>query len=176
MLFRSLGRTRAAGFDLQSGYSWQVPQVGTLSVGLTGSYFTKYDVRFTPTGTTFDERNIIGFPPALRLRGNLGWMQGPFNSRIFVNFVNSYTNTEATPAQSVDSYTTVDFNLVYDFGIAYPSPATKDLQLTFNVLNVANKTPPFVSIPISPNGGGGFDPNVASPIGRMISVQLQKKF
>ena len=172
----NLGRTRAAGFDLQSGYTWDVAGAGTWSVGLTGSYFTKFDVRFTPTGQTFDERNVIGFPPALRLRGNVGWMEGPFNARVFVNFVNSYTNNEATPVQTVDSYTTVDFNLVYDLGVAFPNPATKDLQLTFNVLNLANKIPPYVSIPIGPNGGGGFDPNVANPIDRMISVQLQKSF
>jgi len=74
----------------------------------------------------------------------------------------------------VDSYTTVDLNVVYDFGTAFPGRWTKGLRLALNVLNLADTDPPYVSIPISPNGGGGFDPNVGSPIGRLISLQIQK--
>lgn len=173
---QNLGRTRAAGFDLQTSYVLSTDHVGTWNVGLTGTWFTKYDVQFTPGGVTFDERNVIGFPPALRLRGNLGWTAGPWDAQLFLNFVNAYTNTEATPTQRVSAYTTLDLNIVYDFGVAFPGRWTKDFQLTFNVLNIANTDPPYVDIPISPNGGGGFDPNVANPIGRLISVQLQKKF
>jgi len=170
----NLGSTRAAGFDLQSGYTWDAGRIGTWTVGLSGSYFTQYDVRFTPNGETFNERNVIGFPAALRLRGNLGWTWGSLNSQLFVNFVNGYQNTETTPTQNVDSYTTVDLNVVYDFGTAFPGRWTKGLRLALNVLNLADTDPPYVSIPISPNGGGGFDPNVGSPIGRLISLQIQK--
>ncbi|MGH8217941.1 MAG: TonB-dependent receptor plug domain-containing protein [Steroidobacteraceae bacterium] len=173
---QNLGRTRAAGFDLQTSYILPTDHAGTWNVGLTGTWFTKYDVRFTPAGQTFDERNIIGFPPALRLRGNLGWTAGPWDAQLFVNFVNAYTNTETTPTQHVSAYTTLDLNIVYDFGVAFPGRWTKDLQLTVNVLNLADSDPPYVDIPIGPNGGGGFDPNVANPIGRLISVQVQKKF
>ena len=172
----NLGRTLAEGFDLQSAYRFPTDHAGTWRIGLNGSIFTKYDVQFTPTGPTFDERNYIGFPPALRLRGTVGWTYGAWNVAAFLNFVNSYNNNETTPTQSVGSYTTLDLNLVYDFGIAFPGRWTRDLLFTVNILNVANTDPPYVDIPISPNGGGGFDPNVANPIGRLISVQLQKKF
>jgi hypothetical protein len=33
-----------------------------------------------------------------------------------------------------------------------------------------------VNIPIGANGGGGFDPGAANPIGRLFSVALAKKF
>lgn len=172
----NLGRTLAEGFDLQSGYRFPTEHAGVWRVGLNGSLYTKYDVQFTPTGPTFDERNYIGFPPALRFRANVGWAYGPWDLAAFVNYVNSYHNNETTPTQSVGSYTTLDLNLVYDFGIAFPGRWTHDLLFTVNILNVANADPPYVDIPISPNGGGGFDPNVANPIGRLISVQLQKSF
>ena len=172
----NLGRTRAAGFDLQGQYVLPVTRIGTWSVGMSGSWFTHYQVRFTPTGPTFDERNVIGFPPALRLRGNLGLAAGPWDAQLFLNFANSYTNTEATPTQNVGAYTTLDLNVVYDFGLAFQNRWLQGLQADLNVLNVANTDPPYVDIPISPNGGGGFDPNVASPIGRLISLQVQKKF
>ena len=143
---------------------------------MSGSWFTRFDQRFTPSGPTFNERNVIGFPPALRLRGNLGLAVGPWDTQLFVNFVNSYTNTEATPTQSVGAYTTLDLNVVYDFGLAFQNRWLQGLQADLNVLNLANTDPPYVNIPISPNGGGGFDPNVANPIGRLISLQVQKKF
>lgn len=171
----NLGRTHASGFDLQGMYVVPTAQAGTWSLGLSGSLFTKYDVQFTPTGATFDERNVIGFPPALRLRGNLGWTAGAWDSQLFINFVNSYTNTEATPAQKVGSYTTLDLSVLYDFGVQFPDDRwAQHLHLSLHVLNLANSDPPFVDIPISPNGGGGFDPNVANPIGRLISLQVQK--
>lgn len=172
----NLGRTRASGFDLQGEYVLPATRVGTWSVGMSGSWFTRFDQRFTPSGPTFNERNVIGFPPALRLRGNLGLAVGPWDTQLFVNFVNSYTNTEATPTQSVGAYTTLDLNVVYDFGLAFQNRWLQGLQADLNVLNLANTDPPYVNIPISPNGGGGFDPNVANPIGRLISLQVQKKF
>lgn len=172
----NLGRTRASGFDLQGGYVLPVTWIGTWSVGMSGSWFTQYDVRFTPSGPTFDERNVIGFPPALRLRGNVGLAAGPWDAQLFVNFVNSYTNTEATPTQKVGAYTTLDLNVVYDFGVAFQDRWLQGLQAELHVLNIANTDPPYVNIPISPNGGGGFDPNAANPIGRLVSLQLQKKF
>ncbi len=171
----NLGRTHASGFDLQGEYAVPTARAGTWSLGLSGSFFTKYDVQFTPTGATFDERNVIGFPPALRLRGDLGWTEGAWDSQLFINFVNSYLNTEATPAQEVGSYTTLDLSVLYDFGVQFPDDRwAQHLHLSLHVLNLANSDPPFVDIPISPNGGGGFDPNVANPIGRLVSLQVQK--
>jgi iron complex outermembrane receptor protein len=172
----NLGRTRAAGFDFQGQYVLPRTRMGIWSAGLSGSWFTRYDVRFTPSGRTFNERNVIGFPPALRLRGNVGLTSGPWDAQLFLNFVNSYKNTETTPTQTVGSYTTLDLNVIYDFGLVFQGGWAQSLKLDLNVLNLGNTDPPYVDIPISPNGGGGFDPNVGNPIGRMISVQLQKTF
>ena len=80
------------------------------------------------------------------------------------------------PSQSVGNYTTVDLNVIYDLGKTFPGVWSKDLTLTAHVDNLFDKDPPYVNIPISPNGGGGFDPNVASAIGRLVSLQIAKKF
>jgi iron complex outermembrane receptor protein len=112
----------------------------------------------------------------LRFRGNVGWTGGPLSATAFVNFENSYTNTQTTPNQSVSSFTTLDLNVIFDVGAAFPSAWSKDLRATLHVNNVFNTNPPYVNIPISANGGGGFDPNAASAIGRLISLALRKKF
>ena len=86
------------------------------------------------------------------------------------------TYTEVTPSQSVSAYTTLDLNAVYDLGVQFPSVITKDLRLTLHINNLFDKDPPYVNIPISPNGGGGFDPNVTNPVGRLVSLAIAKKF
>lgn len=172
----NLGRTRADGFDFQGIYNQPISGYGIVSLGLSGSVFTRYDVQFTPAGTTFNEKNVIGFPPGFRMRGSVGWMFGPLNATMFVNYVNGYTNTETTPSQHVGAYTTVDLNAAYHFGYVSQSRWARHATVSVNVINIANTDPPYVNIPIGPNGGGGFDPNVGNPIGRIVSLEIQKRF
>jgi iron complex outermembrane recepter protein len=172
----NLGTTKTQGVDFLGSYSIPTDHSGTWTVGLAGTYTFQYDVAFTPGGPSFDELNNIGFPLRLRMRGNVGWAAGPLSALLFVNYENGYTNTEVTPHESIASYTTVDLDLLYDVGKAFPARWSKDLAVTLHVNNIFDTDPPYVNIPISPNGGGGFDPNVASAIGRLVSVQLAKKF
>jgi iron complex outermembrane receptor protein len=172
----NLGTTKTDGIDFQGSYLIPTDQAGKFSVGISGTYVTKFDVQFTPGGPSFSELNTIGYPMRLRFRGNVGWTGGPLSATAFVNFENSYTNTQTTPNQSVSSFTTLDLNVIFDVGAAFPSAWSKDLRATLHVNNVFNTNPPYVNIPISANGGGGFDPNAASAIGRLISLALRKKF
>jgi len=172
----NLGATHTSGIDFQGNYSIPTDHAGKFSVGLSGTFTTKYDVQFTPGGPTFDESNNIGFPLKLRMRGSVGWAAGPLSAMMFVNFENSYTNTEVTPNESIASYTTVDLNAIYDVGVAFPSALTRDLRVTLHVNNLFDRDPPYVNIPISPNGGGGFDPAQANAIGRLVSLGISKKF
>ncbi len=172
----NLGRTRTNGIDFQGAYAIPTDGFGTWTLGLSGTWVTQYNVQFTPGGPTYDELNHIGYPLRLRMRGDLGWATGPWAADLFVNYANGYSNDQATPIQSVGSYTTVDANLLYDLGEAIASTWSKGLQLTVHVDNLFDTAPPYVNIPIGANGGGGFDPNVANPIGRLISVAVRKKF
>ena len=172
----NLGRTKAQGVDFQGEYLLPFQAAGTWTVGLTGSVYTKYDVQFTPGGPSFDELNTIGFPLRLRMRGDVGWQMGPATAYVFVNFANSYTNTQVTPNEPISSNTTVDLDVACDMGKLFSNIVTKDLVLTLHVNNLFDKDPPYVNIPIGPNGGGGFDPQAASPIGRLVSVAIGKKF
>jgi len=172
----NLGRTRARGIDFQGEYRLPVQAAGTWSVGLSGSLFTKYDVQFTPGGPTFDELNQIGFPLRLRMRGNVGWQWRALTAFAFVNFANSYTNSQTTPSQSVGAYTTLDLDFNYELGSAWDNLVTRGLDLTLHVNNLFDKDPPYVNIPIGANGGGGFDAQVGNPIGRLISLGITKRF
>ena len=100
----NLGTTRTQGVDFLGNYSIPTDHSGTFLVGLTGTYTFKYDVQFTPGGPRFGELNNIGFPLRLRMRGSVGWNDGPISTLVFVNYENGYNNTEVTPRQPISSY------------------------------------------------------------------------
>jgi iron complex outermembrane recepter protein len=174
-LEENLGATKTQGLDLVGSYAFQTPLPGRWSVDLSANLTTQYDVQFTPTGAYFDVLNTIGFPLRLRMRGDIGWAYGPFTTKLFVNYVNGYGNTETTPAQSVSAYVTEDVDVVFNAGRVLQSSLARDLTFTFHVTNIGNATPPYVNIPIG-DGGGGYDGTAASPLGRLISVGFGKKF
>jgi iron complex outermembrane receptor protein len=174
-LEENLGATKTQGLDLVGSYGFQTPLPGRWSVDLSANLTTQYDVQFTPTGAYFNVLNTIGFPLRLRMRGDIGWAYGPFTTKLFVNFVNGYSNTDTTPAQSVSSYVTEDLDVVFNAGRVLQSELARDLTFTFHITNIGNVTPPYVNIPIG-DGGGGYDATAASPLGRVISVGFGKKF
>jgi iron complex outermembrane recepter protein len=173
---QNLGRTKTSGIDFQGSYLIPTASYGAFSVGLSGSLFTKYDVQFVPGGATFDELNTIGFPLKLRMRGSAGWEGGPLSVVGFINFENSYTNTQVTPNQGISPLTTFDIDVAYNVGKSWDSYLTRDLVATLHVNNLFDRDPPYVNLPIGVNGGGGFDPQAANPIGRLVSIQIAKKF
>jgi iron complex outermembrane receptor protein len=172
---QNLGATKTQGLDLVGSYGFQMPLPGRWSVDLSANLTTQYDVQFTPGGAYFNVLNTIGYPLRLRMRGDLGWAYGPLTTKLFVNYINGYNNTETTPTQSVSSYVTEDIDVIFNAGRVLQWNLARDLTFTFHVTNIGNVTPPYVNIPIG-DGGGGYDATAASPLGRVISVGFGKKF
>jgi iron complex outermembrane receptor protein len=172
----NLGRTEADGFDFSASYRIPTTNYGDFGVGLNGTYFASYKVALTPTSPLMDEDNHIFNPLRLRMRGSVNWADGPIRATAFVNFENSYINDTVTPVQRVSSYTTVDLHIAYDLGQQSPLPYLKGATLTLDVNNLFDTDPPFVNVAESPNGGGGFDPTTTNPIGRLVSLTIDKKF
>ena len=174
-LEQNLGATKTQGLDLVGNSGLPMPLPGKWAVDLSANLTTRYDVQFTPGGAYFNVLNTIGYPLRLRIRGDIGWADGPFTTKLFVNFINGYSNTETTPTQSVSSYVTEDLDVVFNAGRVLQWDLARDLTFTFHITNIGNVTPPYVNIPIG-DGGGGYDGTAASPLGRVISVGFGKKF
>jgi len=75
--------------------------------------------------------------------------------------------------EKVDSRMTFDLNVSYTFG---GEGITNGLSLGLDAINLLDEEPPFVNIAQSPNGGGGFDPTLVNPVGRIIGLTLRKKW
>jgi iron complex outermembrane recepter protein len=172
----NLGTTLTRGVDFQGSYAIPTDTLGTFTVGLSGTLTTKFDVQFIPGGTTYNELNTIGYPSKFRTRASAGWTFGPVAAILFANFEHSYINTQVNPEETIGSFTTFDIDAVYDLGKAVDSIVTRDLNVTLHINNLFDRDPPYVNIPIGANGGGGFDPGAANPLGRLISVAIRKKF
>jgi iron complex outermembrane receptor protein len=169
----NLGTTIASGFDLMGSYEFDAGAAGKFQVGLTSTWFDTFEVAITPSADRIDQLNTIYNPLRFKARANLTWAKSGFLGGLFVNHLNSYDNNLVSPLQSVDARTTVDLNLSYAFqGEGF----TEGLRIGIDAVNLFDSEPSFVNIAQSPNGGGGFDPTLTNPIGRIIGLTLAKKW
>jgi len=169
----NLGTSIVSGFDLMANYGFDAGNAGRIELGLISTWFDNYEVAITPAATPIDQLNTIYNPLKFKARANLTWSKGGMLGGVFVNHLNSYDNNLVSPMESVDAKTTVDLNLSYTF---QGGGFTEGLRVALDAVNLFDTDPPFVNIAQSPNGGGGFDPTLNNPVGRVVGVSLTKKW
>ena len=167
----NLASTQARGLDFDIGYDMALGG-GDLSLGLAGTYYLDYKLAPTPGAPVRDLVNRINYPARWRARGKVGWNNGNLSAYTFVNYLGGYTNDQATPVQEVSALATVDISLAYTIDGFGP---LEGVTLGLDVRNLFDTDPPFVNNVISPNGGGGFDPQAANPIGRVIGLSASMR-
>ena len=158
---QNLGGTIAKGIDFDIHNSWTFSS-GEFRAGVSGAYFTDLTTAAGPGAPEVDVLNTINFPQRFRARADIGWRQGWLDAVAFVNYVNEYDQTGVTPIVSIDAYTTVDLHLGVDL-----DGLTEGLTVALDVQNIADEDPPFVNL------SGGYDPQAASPLGRLIALSLR---
>lgn len=161
---QNLGRTVAKGFDLALQQSWSLG-TSELSVGFDGTYFTDLTTSAAQGSPLLDVLNTLNFPQRFRARGDIGWRRGVFNTTAFINYTNAYDQIGVTPVRRIDAYTTLDLHL----GLELES-LVEGLSVALDVQNLLDEDPPFVNI------AGGYDPQVASPLGRLIALSARMKW
>src|SRR5436190_1195983 len=161
--------------------------IGAMDFGLALSHKLKMDQQFGTGGEVFSVLNTIGinttFPSnetAARL--SVDWQRSAISARLAVNYAGDYLNWNGSApfpvirspsfapiggGQPVDSYATVDLRFAYDF----KGPgALSGASAFFDVRDLFDEGLPFVNAPI------GFDPFNANPIGRVLTVGINKKW
>jgi len=110
-----------------------------------------------------------------RGRGSLGWRQGPLSAMVFVNYVGTYLNNQPIAGRSnqvVASWTTFDMTLGFDFGRLANPGWLQDTGVSLSAQNLFARDPPVVLTA----GGGQFDANNANVYGRIVQLNVTKKF
>lgn len=163
----NLSSVHMTGLDFDLGYAFTAGKM-EVTAGVSGAWIFAQRQRITPTAPTEDVVSTIGNPVDLRLRGRLNLSNGPWNLAAFVNYVNDYRNSAVLPAARVSSWTTLDLQLGYDLQKILPGT-----RLALSVSNLFDRKPPYVQ---NANifSASGYDPDNASPVGRLVALQLVK--
>ncbi|ESQ87263.1 TonB-dependent receptor domain-containing protein [Asticcacaulis benevestitus] len=161
---QNFAEQKIGGFDFDLQY-----KVGGLGLGLQGTYLNKFDQQINGD-TTVSSRLDTSYAVKLKMRASVGYSWGSYSAAGFINYTGKYENPADANAD-VDAFTTVDFNLRRDFE---GEGMDKGLSLYLNVSNLFDQDPPYYWDPS--NGARGYDASRGSPLGRVVSVGLSKKW
>lgn len=165
---RNLAAERQRGIDFDVGYSPAFAG-GTLDLGIAGTHIFSIKQQLTPGGPQVDVVGTYAKPVKWRLRGRFGWATGGFSANAFVNYIDGYLNQVVTPMERVGSWTTFDLSISQRIG-GGDGVEGRGLRLSLGITNLFDKDPPYVNNR-SVSSALGYDPEKASPLGRMMSLQ-----
>jgi len=163
----NLSSVRTRGLDLNGAWATATP-LGNVELGLDGSYIFRFDNQFTSNAQAISILNTAYDPVNLRMRARALIRTGGLTLASFVNYTHSYRENDGSP---IASWMTFDVTARYLFSGANGPLA--DTSLLFGVTNLTNRNPPFVPNPLF---GINFDGANANAFGRVLSVQLLKRW
>ena len=169
----NLAGTNLSGIDVSLGYQ-QETAVGRIRYSGNFNYLFDFEVQNDPSSSVLDVVDTLFNPAAFRFQTGLSWDRQAYSASAFVNFVGGYDNETVTPAEEIDSWTTVDLNLSANLGeMASETHLLSDTRISLNISNLFDQDPPGVESGalITPVG---FDPINADPFGRVIRLQVSK--
>lgn len=169
---QNLGSLKQEGLDINVTYSVDTDSAGRFTAALDVADILKLTRRTAPGSPDVDVLDTFNNPVDLRMRGALLWNYGGVSAAAFVNYVDGYRNTAITPNVDVDSYTTLDLSLTYDFkksGLG--TGLLEGMSVTLSAQNVTDEDPPVVL-----NGTLSYDTQNINPIGRFIGLQVTKRW
>lgn len=173
---QNLSSSEAEGVDVEIAYGFDTAG-GNWLLTLNATILTKFTEQFSSEAPLFDALDTFRNPVDLRLRGGGSWSHGAFSAAVFINHVDEYTDDEAIGGPvSIDAFTTVDATLQVDLGQWLDARLFQDTTLSANVTNVFNEEPPSIGERPPFLNSIIYDPVNASPLGRRVSVLLNKRW
>ena len=164
--FVNTAQLRVRGLDLTAGLSFD-RDADHFDLAANASYLFAYSRQLTPTSPTQDLQGLAGNPARLRARASGGWSHGPYGATLSVNYL---SDEKAPNGTAIASWTTADLQLRWS-----PQASTgplAGLMLQASAQNIFNNDPPFYDAP----QGIGYDPASADAMGRVVSLQLTKRW
>lgn len=167
----NVARLLTDGIDFNSKYE-RSTGFGDLAFALGGTWLRNFSEAQTPGQPLTSLLNTPNEPVNLRFRASAGWQFRGLGAQVAANFTNSYRDIYSIPQRGVDSWTTIDVQLGYDFP-AEPASWLQGVRVTLDARNVFNVDPPFLNNQVTYIG---YDQENANPYGRQLSLQLRKKW
>lgn len=173
LTLQNLARTETKGLDFSAAYSLPTA-IGDFAFGFNGNKLFEIERALTATAPSFDVVDTFANPVDFRLRGSAAWSLDGLTANVFVNHVGAYVDNTTSIDEPINSWTTIDLNLGFEFGEISDSQILSDTRVSLSVLNLFDEEPPAVAI--QPFALAGFDATNADPLGRFIAFQITKRW
>lgn len=173
--YTNLSKYTQSGLDLSASYAFPIGTT-SLTFAESASYLIENEFLTVSGLPEIGVLNGVGEPLKFRARSSVGWKAGGFSSLVTADYRNAYTNEFQVPPQAVSPWTTVDVHLAYEFNKP-GSWLTRGVRMTLNVANIFDRNPPGVDLPGTASSINlGYDPVNGNPLGRVVSVSIDKKW
>jgi len=167
----NLARSITSGLDVSLSYAKTLGKV-SLTASVDANYIIGFRNRLTSASVWTTGINRVGLPNSFRITGSFGLAAPTYSINALVRHVGGYENDAVAPVASIHNWTTADLRAALELGrVLREKP--QGLELSLTVQNILNKKPPAVGIPVF---SIGYDPTNADPFGRVVSVEVVKRW
>ncbi|WP_067734243.1 TonB-dependent receptor [Novosphingobium naphthalenivorans] len=153
---------------------WVDTSFGKLEARVDYTHISTYDMQTYAGGPVIHGAGSVNFNnigrsmPKDRVEFGVNWTMGPHHLSLLGHYVSPYTNDRSGITEThIDSSNTYDIQ--YNLSL-YKLVGTQETTLTLGVINVFDKNPPLAQLNL------GFDPIVADPRGRVVTLGINQKF
>lgn len=139
--------------------------------GLNATEITALNQQVTIEAPSSNALNQVGGLVGSRLRGTVSWERGDLTAFVALNYTGGTRNVGVTPAQHVEALTTVDAQISYAVPSGTEDEFWSNTEIAIGVQNLFDQDPPIVLGQVK---GLNYDPANSDPLGRFVSLSLQK--
>ncbi|WP_374576516.1 TonB-dependent receptor domain-containing protein [Phenylobacterium sp.] len=178
------GQVKTSGVDFQANLDAGEWLGGDVTAGVDGTYLLKYDespynVEGFPSSATGVQKRVGTYRASIftgynRVRGNayINWSSGIHNLRWQMRYISGTTQVETNSiniAKAVGASIKIDSYIQHD--LTYRVQLPWDTTATLSIQNLLDEDPPF-AIGTQYN----YDPGSGTPLGRVYSLGIKKRF
>jgi outer membrane receptor protein involved in Fe transport len=176
--YANLAAESEGNIALRAAYNFTT-DFGQFSFNGAAIDYVSYQLKSAPTAPNDSIVGTFGEPPRFKGRFGSSWSDDGFTATLTFNYSSSYNNSLA-PGYKIASWTTADLYLGYNLGPDKGAGLLQNIRFGLTMQNIMDQRPPYVYFPPSELQAGQppvpFDPVNASPLGRVIAIQVTKDF
>jgi outer membrane receptor protein involved in Fe transport len=150
-------RTALGNFDVTNNMAWM-----------------RLRERLTPASQELTLSGVIFNPPKLRARLGATWQRAGWSAASFVNYTGDEIDNSSLTDVPIASWLTVDAQLSYQTPV--DSALLGGVRISVAVQNLFDRDPPYVLGTSTFINGLHYDSTNASPLGRFVSLTINKRW
>ncbi len=153
-----------SGIDASAVHSMQIGDT-SVTLDASASYLLDYKIQISSASPMQSVVGRAGYPARLRGRMGVTWNWTSLSGALHLNHVSDYADITG---RRIDAWNTIDTQVAW-------APESRWMQgatIALTAQNLLDEDPPFYNASI----GLGYDPGQTTPLGRVIALQLIKRW